>query len=82
MKEHGYECVEVVEDLCRYCNGFHVLILYLLVCGYSQAEVAQMLNISRQALFHETNVIRMQYHEGRKLNQRSARQARDKAKQI
>lgn len=80
MKSHDLQSVEVVTDLCRHANGFHILILFLLVSGYTQAEVSEMLGISRQALHHETLVIRQQYYTGMKLNQRTAKQARDEAK--
>ena len=82
MKRNDFASVEVVHDLCQYANGYHILIMFLLVSGYSQAEVAQMLGISRQALFHETLVIREQYRAGCRLSQRAARQTRDKAKQV
>lgn len=82
MARSDFQSVEIVTDLCRHANGYHILIMFLLVSGYSQAEVAQMLGISRQALHHETVVIRQMYFAGRKLSQRTARKEKNKAKTL
>lgn len=74
MKSKDFGAVETVLDLCKYCNGYHILILFLLVCGYSQVEVAQMLGVSRQALNDELILIRAQYIKGRKMTYRQAKE--------
>lgn len=76
MKQNDLRSVEVVHDLCRYSTGYQVLVMYLLVAGYSQAEVAQMLGISRQALNDEMILIREQYRTGEKLTFREAKARR------
>ena len=74
--DYAFTQVEVVLDLLRHCNGYHVLILFLILSGHSQAEVAQLLGISRQALNDEMILIREQYRAGRPLTYREAKSRR------
>lgn len=72
MSKSDLEQVELVADLCRHCNGYQVLVLYLLVSGYSQAEVSRLLGISRQAVNYELIQILESYRAGQRLTYREA----------
>lgn len=74
MRSKDFGTVETIIDLCKYSSGYHLLIMYLLVSGYSQSEVAKMLNISRQALNDELVLIRAQYIKGRKMTYRASKE--------
>lgn len=74
MKSHDLQSVEVVEDLCRHATGYHILILYLLAYGFTQAETARLLGISRQALNDELVLIRAQYILGKKMTYRASKE--------
>lgn len=76
MKSNDIATVESVLDLTRYCNGYHILLLYLIASGYSQVEISQMLGISRQALNDEMILIREQYRAGRPMTYRESKAMR------
>lgn len=74
MRAKDFAVTETILDLTRHCSGYHILLLYLLVCGYTQAETARLLGISRQALNDELILIRAQYIKGRKMTYRESKE--------
>lgn len=72
MSKSDLEQVELVADLTRFCTGYQTLILFLLVSGYSQAEVSRLLGISRQAVNYELIQILESYRAGQRLTYREA----------
>lgn len=73
MKQNDFATVETVLDLTRFCSGYDLLVVFLLISGHNQAETASLLGVSRQAVSDQMLILWERYKAGEWLTTREAK---------
>lgn len=76
LKSNDFATVETIHDLCKFSTGYDLLVVFLLVSGHSQTEVADLLGVSRQAVSDQMLILWERYKAGRWITAREAKARR------
>lgn len=76
MTRDDLQSVEVVHDLCMVANGVDLIIVYLMMLGLRQTEIADLMETTRQAVNDRLVRLQARYHEGRMLSARESKKKR------
>ena len=66
VKQNDLRSVEVVHDLCAVCDGHDLIVIYLVLLGYEQIEIARLMGVSRQAIDDRLKHVQERYHAGKR----------------
>lgn len=62
----GFDEVHTVLDLVSCCDGVDLIVVYLILLGLRQNEIADLMNTSRQAVNDRLSHIQARYHAGKR----------------